>query len=81
MTNSVEIKAQDAAASVETSYTISVNSGFEGVLAGMMTYWSAPPLLFADTEAGKNLAEQVVRGVLSRYHAQGLLQPGEVVGK
>ena len=34
MTNSVELKTQDAAASIDTSYTISVNNGFEGVLAG-----------------------------------------------
>ncbi|MYH69784.1 MAG: hypothetical protein F4147_06715, partial [Gammaproteobacteria bacterium] len=33
MTRSVEDKTQDAAASVETTYTISVNDSFEGVLA------------------------------------------------
>ena len=33
MTHSVEDKAQDAAASVDTTYTISVSEGFEGVLA------------------------------------------------
>ena len=33
MTNSVEDKTQDAAASVDTTYTISVGEGFEGVLA------------------------------------------------
>ena len=33
MTRSVENKAQDASASVETTYTISVNGSFEGVLA------------------------------------------------
>ena len=34
MTRSVELKRQDAVASVETTYTISVNDSFEGVLAG-----------------------------------------------
>ena len=34
MTHSVEDKTQDAAASVDTAYTISVNDSFEGVLAG-----------------------------------------------
>ncbi len=33
MTHSVEHKTQDAAASVDTTYTISVNGSFEGVLA------------------------------------------------
>ena len=33
MTRSVEAKTQDAAASVETTYTISVNGSFEGILA------------------------------------------------
>ena len=33
MTRSVEDKTQDAAASVDTTYTISVNDSFEGVLA------------------------------------------------
>ena len=33
MTHSVEDKTQDAAASVDTTYTISVGEGFEGVLA------------------------------------------------
>ena len=33
MTHSVEDKTQDAAASVDTTYTISVNGSFEGVLA------------------------------------------------
>ena len=32
MTHSVEYKAQDAVASVETTYTISVNGHFEGTL-------------------------------------------------
>ena len=34
MTRSVENKTQDAAASVDTAYAISVNGSFEGVLAG-----------------------------------------------
>ena len=33
MTHSVEDKTQDAPASVDTTYTISVGEGFEGVLA------------------------------------------------
>ena len=33
MTHAVELKTQDAAASVDTTYTISVGEGFEGVLA------------------------------------------------
>ena len=50
MTDSVENKAQDAAASVETSYTISVNSGFEGVLADR----SDEDWLRVELEEGRN---------------------------
>ncbi|MCY4362982.1 MAG: pre-peptidase C-terminal domain-containing protein [Gammaproteobacteria bacterium] len=75
MTNSVEIKAQDAAASVETSYTISVNSGFEGVLAGR----SDEDWIRVELVAGKNYdirlsgigPEAVPDTVLTIYDSDG----------
>ena len=75
MTNSVEIKAQDAAASVETSYTISANGGFEGVLAGR----SGEDWLRVELVAGRNYdirlsgvgPEAVLDTVLTIYDSDG----------
>ncbi len=75
MTNSVEIKAQDAAASVETSYTISANSGFEGVLAGR----SDEDWIRVELVAGRNYdirlsgvgPEAVLDTVLTIYDSDG----------
>ena len=75
MTRSVENKLQDAAASVDTTYTISVNDRFEGVLSDK----SDEDWIRVELVAGKNYdirlhgigPEAVIDTVLTVYDSDG----------